>query len=163
MLRLDPARNGSRDAQAPLLSVFGGKITTYRKLAEAALTELRPFFPQMTASWTHDAVLPGGDLPVGGMPALQADLARRYPQLSPTLLEALAHRHGTRAPMVLGDSRDPDDLGEDFGAGLTEREIAYLRNEEWAIASDDILWRRTKSGLSMDSTQRERVRAFVGT
>ena len=163
VLRLDPARNGSRDARAPLLSVFGGKITTYRKLAEAALTELRPFFPQMSASWTHDAVLPGGDLPVGGMPALQADLARRYPQLSPTLLEALAHRHGTRAPMVLGDSRDPDDLGEDFGAGLTEREIAYLRNEEWAIASDDILWRRTKCGLSMDSTQRERVRAFVGT
>ena len=65
-------------------------------------------------------------------------------------------------PLVLGDARDRADLGEDFGAGLTEREIAYLRNEEWAIASEDILWRRTKCGLSMDSRERERVAAFVG-
>ena len=162
VLRLDTARNGSRDARAPLLSVFGGKITTYRKLAEAALTELRPFFPQMKDAWTHAAVLPGGDLPAGGMPAWLTDLARRYPQLPSSLLGALAHRHGTRVLNVLGDARDARDLGEDFGAGLTEREIAYLRDEEWAIASEDILWRRTKCGLSMDSMQRERVAAFVG-
>ena len=162
VLRLDTAKNGSRESRAPMLSVFGGKITTYRKLAEAALTELRPFFPQMKDAWTRDAVLPGGDLPAGGMARWQEDLVRRYPQLPPALLTALAHRHGTRVTGLLGDARTPGDLGEDFGLGLTEREIDYLRNEEWAIGSEDILWRRTKCGLSMDARQRERVAAFVG-
>ena len=162
VLRLDTARNGSRESRAPMLSVFGGKITTYRKLAEAALAELRPFFPQMKGEWTRDAILPGGDLPSGGMATWQEDLARRYPEMPAPLLSALARRHGTRVTAVLGDARKPGDLGEDFGVGLTEREIAYLRNEEWAIGSEDILWRRTKCGLSMNAGQRERVAAFVG-
>ena len=96
VLRLDTARNGSRESRAPMLSVFGGKITTYRKLAEAALAELRPFFPQMKGEWTRDAILPGGDLPSGGMATWQEDLARRYPEMPAPLLRALAHRHGTR-------------------------------------------------------------------
>jgi glycerol-3-phosphate dehydrogenase len=96
------------------------------------------------------------------MATWQEDLARRYPEMPAPLLSALAHRHGTRVTAVLGDARKPGDLGEDFGVGLTEREIAYLRNEEWAIGSEDILWRRTKCGLSMNAGQRERVAAFVG-
>ena len=162
MLRLDTARNGAKESRAPLRSVFGGKITTYRKLAEAALAELRPFFPQMAPAWTHGAVLPGGDLPEGGLAAWLDDLVRRYPEIPARLLRALAHRHGSRVPAVLGDSRTPSDLGQDFGVSLTEREIDYLRNEEWATASDDILWRRTKCGLSMSGAERERVAAFVG-
>jgi len=162
VLKLDAARDGSRESRAPLLSVFGGKITTYRKLAEAALTELRPFFPQMKAGWTHDAVLPGGDLPEGGLAAWLDDLARRYPEMPPRLLRALGHRHGSRVPAVLGDARKLGDLGQDFGTSLTEREIDYLRHEEWAVGADDILWRRTKCGLSMSAVERERVAAFVG-
>src|SRR5436190_5832495 len=162
VLKLDTLRNGAREPRAPLLSVFGGKITTYRKLAEAVLTELRPFFPQMTAQWTREAVLPGGDLPQGGLATWLEDLARRYPDVPARLLRALAHRHGSRATAVLGDARNAGDLGEDFGVSLTEREVDYLRNEEWAVGSEDILWRRTKCGLSMSAAERERVAAFVG-
>jgi glycerol-3-phosphate dehydrogenase len=145
-----------------VLSVFGGKITTYRKLAEAALAELKPFFPEMKPAWTKDAVLPGGDVPDGDMTEWVAGLERRYPAIPVSLLRALAHRHGSRATTVLGDARTPADLGEDFGVELTAREIEYLRAEEWAIGTDDVLWRRTKCGLSMSPDQRRRVAAFLG-
>jgi glycerol-3-phosphate dehydrogenase len=116
----------------------------------------------MKPGWTHDAVLPGGDLPEGGLAAWLDDLARRYPEMPPRLLRALGHRHGSRVPAVLGDARKLGDLGQDFGTSLTEREIDYLRHEEWAVGADDILWRRTKCGLSMSAVERERVAAFVG-
>ena len=162
VLKVDAAPNGANGGRAPVLSVFGGKITTYRKLAEAALAELAPFFPEMKAAWTRDAVLPGGDLPNRDRGAWLDELARRYPALPPPLLQGLAHRHGSRATEVLGNARAPADLGEDFGAGLTEREIAYLREREWASSAEDIRWRRTKCGLSMTPRERERVAAFVG-
>jgi glycerol-3-phosphate dehydrogenase len=162
VLKLDPARNGAEGPRAPVLSIFGGKITTYRKLAEAALGDLARFFPAMGPAWTHAAPLPGGDLPQGDREAWLRELRSRYPSLAPSLVRALAHRHGTRAAMVLGDARTSADLGEDFGADLTEREIAYLRNEEWASTAEDVLWRRTKCGLPMTPAQRERVAAFMG-
>jgi len=162
VLQLDAPRDSANAPHAPVLSVFGGKITTYRKLAEAALAELRPFFPAMKTSWTRDAPLPGGDMPNGDRDAWLAELVRRYPALPRDLLRVLARRHGTRAAMVLGDARAVADLGADFGAGLTEREIGYLRHEEWALSADDILWRRTKCGLPMKPEQRERVAAYVG-
>ena len=162
VLRLDAPRAGAKEPCAPVLSVFGGKITTYRKLAEAALAALRPFFPAMKPNWTSDAPLPGGDLPNGDRGAWIAELARHYPALPCALLRGLARRHGTRAAIVLDDARTAADLGEDFGAGLTEREIGYLRDEEWASSADDILWRRTKCGLPMTPEQRERVAACVG-
>jgi glycerol-3-phosphate dehydrogenase len=162
VLKLDASRNGTRESRAPVLSVFGGKITTYRKLAEAALAELKPFFPEMKPAWTKDAVLPGGDVPDGDMTEWVAELERRYPAIPVSLLRALAHRHGSRATTVLGDARTPADLGEDFGVELTAREIEYLRAEEWAIGTDDVLWRRTKCGLSMSPDQRRRVAAFLG-
>jgi glycerol-3-phosphate dehydrogenase len=116
----------------------------------------------MKPAWTKDAVLPGGDVPDGDMTEWVAELERRYPAIPASLLRALAHRHGSRATAVLGDARTPADLGEDFGVELTAREIEYLRAEEWAIGTDDVLWRRTKCGLSMSPGQRRRVAAFLG-
>ena len=162
VLKLDTASSENRDSRAPALSVFGGKITTYRKLAEAALAELRPFFPQMKGEWTRNAVLPGGDLPGGDRDAWFAELERRYPRLPAELLRSLAKRYGTRAIDLLDGATSASDLGRDFGGGLTEREIAYLRREEWATSADDILWRRTKCGLSMTEAQRIQVAAHVG-
>lgn len=149
-------RAASRPA-VPLLSIYGGKITTYRKLAEHALGELARFLPGMGPAWTSGASLPGGDLPHGDRAAWLAELVRRYPKLDPAVLRGIARRHGTRATAMLGDAKRAADLGEDFGAGLTECEIAWLVAEEWAHDADDVLWRRTKCGLPMTAAQRQRV------
>ena len=161
VLQLEASRDASGAPLAPVLSIFGGKITTYRKLAEAALAELRPFFPAMGAAWTRADPLPGGDLPNGDRDAWLGELRRRYPALSEALLRGLAQRHGTRATTVLGDARSPTDVGIDFGNGLTEREIRYLQRDEWATSAEDVLWRRTKCGLSMTRGDCERVAAFM--
>jgi len=154
---------GAGDAQAgaPVLSIFGGKLTTYRKLAEHALAELLPFFPQMKPAWTATRSLPGGDLPSGGLTAWIGELGRRYPALPVDLLRDLAHRHGTRATAVLGGAKTPSDLGEDFGHGLTAAEVDYLIREEWARAGEDVLWRRTKCGLAMAAPDAAKVAAYV--
>ncbi len=143
--------------RAPVLSIFGGKITTYRKLAEAALAHLAPYFPGMKPGWTRDAPLPGGDLPNGDRIAFFAGLCRRYPALPAELLRELARRHGTRALRILGEARTMADLGRDFGAGLTSREVDFLIAEEWARTGEDVLWRRTKCGLPMTAAQRQAV------
>jgi glycerol-3-phosphate dehydrogenase len=133
---------------APVLSVFGGKITTYRRLAEEAMDMLRPFFPRLGAAWTATASLPGGDIAIGsGFDRLVDDLAGHYAGLDRNWLARLARRHGTRASKVLGDARVVADLGHDFGGGLYAREIDWFRREEWARTAEDILWRRTKLGL----------------
>jgi glycerol-3-phosphate dehydrogenase len=139
--------------RAPLLSIFGGKITTYRKLAEHALGHLRPFFAQMRAEWTQRVPLPGGDLPPGGIAAYQRALGARYAGLPPDLLAALARRHGTRTPAVLGDARTTTDLGAHFGHTLYAAEIDYLVAQEWAAEPADVLWRRTKCGLHLTAAQ----------
>ena len=162
VLQLDAARTGEGAPCAPVLSIFGGKITTYRKLAEAALAKLRPFFASMGAPWTHAQPLPGGDLPDGGRDAWQTELQRRYPALPADVLHGLARRHGTRAALVLGDARSAADLGTDFGNGLTEREVRYLQRDEWASTADDVLWRRTKCGLAMPAEASARVAALIG-
>ena len=151
----------SPDGGAPALSIYGGKITTYRKLAEQALDALSPFLPAMKSRWTDRAVLPGGDLPAGGPAAWQAQLARRYPGLPTELLRGVARRHGTRALAVLGDAKAESALGENFGYGLTAVEIDYLIREEWARSGDDVLWRRTKCGIGMTEAQRERVTKYI--
>ena len=149
------------DGGAPALSIYGGKITTYRRLAEQALDALAPFLPAMKSRWTDRAVLPGGDLPAGGPTAWLAELTRRFPRLPPELVRGLARRHGTRALAILGERQEPSALGEDFGHGLTAAEIDYLIREEWASSGDDVLWRRTKCGIGMTEGQRERVAAYV--
>jgi glycerol-3-phosphate dehydrogenase len=146
---------------AAALSIYGGKITTYRKLAEHALEELAPFLPRMAPRWTAHAPLPGGDLPAGGLDELVSELTGRYSELPPDFLRSLAHRHGTRASTITDDARTMADLGEDFGQGLTAAEIDYLVDEEWARTGDDVLWRRTKCGLGMPQVNRDRVAAYV--
>ncbi len=153
--------NGGGAPQAPVLSIFGGKLTTYRKLAEHALAELKSFFPQMGPTWTLTAKLPGGDLPPGGLAAWIAELVARYPGLPPELLAGLAHRHGARATLILRGARTLADLGEQFGNGLTAAEIEHFVRDEWARTADDVLWRRTKCGLGMPEADRARVAACV--
>lgn len=146
-------------AGAPLLSVFGGKITTYRCLAEEAMEKLSPFFPGMKPSWTATEALPGGEIHFN---IFRDTMAARYPQLGRELLASLIRRHGSETAAFLGDATKRDDLGRHFGAGLTEREIAYFRAEEWAMTAEDILWRRTKCGLHMSEAERAAVREHVG-
>ena len=149
------------NAGAAILSIYGGKITTYRKLAEQALDHIARFLPPLKPGWTRRAVLPGGDLHAGGLAAWIAELGRRYPGLPASLLRGIARRHGTRAVAILGGARAPSDLGEDFGHGLTEVEVAYFVRSEWARTGDDVLWRRTKCGIGMSDAERRRVDAFV--
>ena len=115
----------------------------------------------MQPRWTERAVLPGGDLPAGGLPAWITELVRRFPALPADLLRGLARRHGTRALAILGAAKKSADLGEDFGHGLTAAEIDYLVREEWARSGDDVLWRRTKCGIGMPDKERKRVAAYV--
>lgn len=148
-----------RHSEPPLLTVFGGKITTYRRLAEEAIAKLAPWFPGMKGEWTASEPLPGGD--VGRFNAFRDEMQARYRTLGRELVEGIVRRHGSRAPRILGEARSIADLGRHFGAGLTEREIDYLVTEEWAETGEDVLWRRTKCGLHMDEAARRAVDDFV--
>jgi glycerol-3-phosphate dehydrogenase len=157
VLKLDHGSLGHRGA--PLLTIFGGKITTYRRLAEEAVAKLAPFFPGLKAPWTEKEPLPGGE--VGHFNAFRDEMRERYSGLGRDLLEGIVRRHGARAPKVLGEARSIADLGRHFGAGLTEREVEYLAAEEWGVEAGDILWRRTKCGLHMSEDERGAVDAFM--
>jgi glycerol-3-phosphate dehydrogenase len=161
VLKVDAMPGAPGPGRAPVLSIFGGKITTYRKLAEHVMADLAPYFPQARPAWTREATLPGGDLPGSDRNAWFAELCRRYPGLPDDLLRALARRHGTGAAVILGNARTRADLGEDFGANLTEREVDHFVGREWARTAADVLWRRTKCGLPMTSRQRERVASYL--
>ncbi|RCW87201.1 glycerol-3-phosphate dehydrogenase [Paracoccus lutimaris] len=149
------------DQGAPLLNVFGGKITTYRRLAESALAKLAPFFPKASGNWTARVALPGGDFPVDGVEALIAQLGATYPFLSPRLARRLVRTYGTEAFRLLGDAKSLSDLGRDFGAGLTEAEVNWLVRNEYALSAQDILWRRTKLGLHMNNEQVRALDDFI--
>jgi glycerol-3-phosphate dehydrogenase len=153
VLQLEHADNG-----APMLSVFGGKLTTYRRLSEEAVARLAPAFVSLGPAWTAQAALPGGDL--GGLSLARwcEHLKKRYPGLPADWVSAIARRHGACAEIVLGDARGAEDLGTHFGATLSARELDYLVRHEWAREADDVLWRRTKAGLHMSEAQREAVR-----
>jgi glycerol-3-phosphate dehydrogenase len=140
---------------APLLSIYGGKITTYRRLAEEALEKLAPYLNGTKAreGWTGKAPLPGGDMDVSAVAALSAELMRNYPFLAATHANRLAHAYGTRAGQVLGGAKSIDDLGKSFGASLTEAEVRYLMSQEWACTADDIVWRRSKLGLRLSGPE----------
>jgi len=152
--------DGSGNAP-PLLSIFGGKITTYRKLAEHALQRLRPWFPTMPGGWTAAKPLPGGDF-VGAFADLVADLQRDYPDLPQTLLRHCVRLYGTRASELLGSARTCADLGRHFGGDFYEREACYLRETEWATRAADFLDRRTKRGLHLTPAQRAAFEAAIG-
>ena len=138
---------------APVLSVFGGKITTFRKLAEHALEKLAPHMPGLGKPWTYGAALPGGDMAGSDFSAFLAAFRGRHLWLEPAVALRLARAYGTRADTMLGDARAMADLGRDFGCGLSEREIAYLRAEEWVRTAEDVLWRRSKLGLHLSRSE----------
>lgn len=149
--------------EAPLLSVFGGKLTTYRKLAEAALEQLAPHFAGvMKPSWTACAPLPGGEA-MTTVEDLAIQLMDRLRQLDPALARRWAGTYGSRIWKLLDGAHNLSELGEHLGAGLYAREVEYLVREEWARDADDILWRRTKLGLFLNARQRERLEQFLSS
>jgi glycerol-3-phosphate dehydrogenase len=144
---------------APVLSIFGGKITTARRLAEHAMEELRRFLPPHGEAWTESAVFPGGDVDFEDFLAhLKAD----KPFLGDDLALRLARAYGARAERFLKHAHSMDDLGRDFGCGLTETEARYLIENEWARKADDVLWRRSKLGLHMSGEEQEALREYMG-
>jgi glycerol-3-phosphate dehydrogenase len=144
---------------APLLSVFGGKITTYRRLAEHAMSDLKPFFPAMGEPWTANKALIDGELadaPTFGeaFDRFVQSVGHVRPGLPPDLVQVLTRRHGTGLDLLLQGVKTTADLGRHFGGHLYEREVLYLIAEEWAVDAEDVLWRRTKEGLHMTEAQR---------
>ncbi|MCL4161381.1 UNVERIFIED_CONTAM: hypothetical protein GTU68_036284 [Idotea baltica] len=142
-----------QSAGAPVLNVFGGKITTYRKLAESALEKIVPFFAQTGPKWTAGVALPGGDFPVDGVGRLTEKLKSKYPFLTERWLNRLLKAYGSETFDLLADAKTVRDLGKNFGSNLTEREVNWLVEREFAKTADDIIWRRSKLGLRM--TQKE--------
>jgi glycerol-3-phosphate dehydrogenase len=145
------------DGIPPIVHVIGGKITTYRRLAEEALDLLEPYFPALGSGSTKTTPLPGGDFEGLKFNAWFDQFARNNGGFARAYLLRLARRYGTRSSLILDGVHSERDLGADFGAGLSAREIAYLKSEEWAETAQDVLWRRTKTGLHLGSEQRLRA------
>ncbi|WP_316230898.1 glycerol-3-phosphate dehydrogenase [Bradyrhizobium sp. SZCCHNR1051] len=147
----------------PLLSIYGGKITTYRRLSEEALERLAPYVKGGKAEegWTGKAPLPGGDMKVSAVAPLIADLRKIYPFLSDAHAKRIAHAYGTRAAAMLAGATSLADLGQDFGGTLTEREVRYLMTNEWALTAEDIVWRRSKLGLRMSAAEIAALDAWI--
>ena len=145
---------------APLLSIFGGKITTYRRLAEHAMEKLAPFYPGLRPPWTAGKSLPGGNV---NFNAFRDELRGKYMGLPREWVEGIARRHGSLSATVLGEARMPESLGLHFGAGLTSREVDYMVEHEWACTADDVLWRRSKCGLHMTPEQRAAVATYFAS
>ena len=154
VLQLDPA-------PAPMLSVYGGKLSTYRRLAEQAVDMLAGPLGADGSRWTGDAPLPGGDIPGADIAGFTARCAARYPWLPEGLLRHCVRHYGTEIHTLLGGRSSVNDLGEHFGAGLYAAEVAYLARREWARSADDILWRRTRKGLGVSAEGVERLRAYL--
>ena len=141
------------EAGAPLLNIFGGKITTYRRLAQSAVEKFSRSFPEMGESWTHAAPLPGGDFALDALPDMPGDLIRDYPFLSPNWALRLIRAYGSEARRILGNAKRFGDMGQEFGATLTEREVIWQMSHEFAATAEDVVWRRTKLGLRMTDAQ----------
>lgn len=149
-----------RPREAPSLTVYGGKITTYRRLAEDVLGRLAHFFPP-SCPWTETSALPGGDFAFESLDALIARTLERWPFLTRQHARRLVRTYGTRAENVLKNAAQLDDLGQRFGVDLTATEVRYLMQTEWARTADDVLWRRSKLGLRFSSAQRDALAGFM--
>ncbi|MDO9382555.1 MAG: glycerol-3-phosphate dehydrogenase [Hyphomicrobiaceae bacterium] len=151
------------DGEAPLLSIFGGKITTYRRLAEHVMEKLAPYLPKAAdrVGWTGREPLPGGDFAVSEFDQIVAELIKTYAFLPREHATRLVRLYGLRAYDVLKDARSLDDLGQQFGATLTAAEVDYLRTHEWSETAEDILWRRSKIGLKLTVEQRRAVGDYL--
>lgn len=152
----------SGDGQPPLLSVFGGKITTFRKLAEHALGKLAPHLPHAGPAWTQTAALPGGDMPDADFGRFLNEFTAARSWLPGALARRLARAYGTRAEDLLGSAQSLNDLGRHLGDDLYEAEADYLCREEWARSTEDILWRRSKLGLHVSAATRRHLADWIG-
>lgn len=150
-----------RSLGAPVLNVFGGKITTYRRLAESALDKVGDCLPVAKGQWTAGVPLPGGDFPVDGVAALERDLKARFAFLTDFWARRLVRAYGTEAAQILGQAESAADLGQDFGATLTEAEVNWLMRHEYARRADDIVWRRSKLGLRLTPEQVQTLDAWM--
>lgn len=150
-----------KSAGAPVLNVFGGKITTYRRLAESALEKIGATLGRPTVPWTAGVPLPGGEFAHDGVARLIEKLKGRYPFLTNFWARRLVRAYGTEAAEVLGDARTAGELGHDFGATLTAREIEWLMSREYALTADDVVWRRTKLGLRMTPEEISALEAWM--
>jgi glycerol-3-phosphate dehydrogenase len=144
--------------EAPLLSLIGGKLTAYRAMSEHVVDQLA-YRLVIRPAWTANEPLPGGDLGERGYDGLLSDLAQNHAYLSPATIRRIASAYGRRAFNMLGDAGSLDDLGPRLAGDLHRREFDYLRAEEWAKTPDDILWRRTKLGLSAGAQEIENLKA----
>ena len=150
-----------RTGGAAVVHVFGGKITTYRKLAESALEKVATVLDHTGSSWTAGAPLPGGDFPVTDVPDQIAELQRAFPFLDDAWAQRLFRAYGTEAHSILGEAQAPGDLGQDFGATLTGREVAWLMDREFAYTVEDVLWRRSKLGLRLGPDKVALLRSWM--
>ena len=148
--------------EAPLLSVFGGKLTTYRKLAESAMAQLTPFFTQIKPSWTAAATLPGGE-DMTTPAALSAALVSKHSWLDAAIAKRWAITYGNRAWTLLEGAQGLEDMGEHIGSGLYSREVDYLCSQEWALDAQDILWRRTKLGLFTTAEEQQHLAHYMAS
>ena len=146
---------------APLINVFGGKLTIYRCLAETVLENCKQWCPGLADAWTANKPLPGGDFPVDGIAALSASLYQSCTGLGEETALRLARAYGTRAANILAGATNVVELGEDFGAGLRAAEVRYLIGNEWAHDAEDILWRRTKLGLELTKNQHKKLATWI--
>ncbi len=144
-----------------LLNIFGGKITTYRVLAEAVMDGIEERFGARKPAWTSSASLPGGDFPIDGFDAFLASVRKSYPFLEEKQARRMAHAYGTKIHDILQGAVSLEDLGSDLGCGLTGREVAYLMAEEWAETADDVVWRRSKRGIAMSEAQIAELQAWM--
>ncbi|WP_270934388.1 glycerol-3-phosphate dehydrogenase [Falsiroseomonas oryzae] len=150
------------EGQAPVLTVYGGKITTYRRLAEEAVAQIGAAMGRAGTPWTASAALPGGAFGGLDLPGFEAEMARRHPWLPPATLRRLVRAYGSDLDALLDGASGPNALGEEYGAGFTERELDWLVRQEWARTADDVLWRRSKLGLHMPAEGQERLRRRLG-
>jgi glycerol-3-phosphate dehydrogenase len=148
---------------APILNIFGGKITTYRKLAEDVMDKVTPFFADTRDHWTAEVPLPGGDFPVDGVDALIGKLQSDYPFLDPKWAQRLIRAYGTECWDMLGDAQTTDALGETFGYNLTATEVRWLMAREYAHCAEDVLWRRSKLGLRLTTDEARRLDDWMKT
>jgi glycerol-3-phosphate dehydrogenase len=148
-------------AEAPLLTVYGGKLTTYRRLAEDALNRLAPLLGTTRPAWTRRSRLPGGNIPINGVERLLEQTRASWPFLTESHARRLVVSYGTRVERILGSAKDLNDLGPVLGADLTGAEVRYLMAHEWAQTEDDVLWRRSKLGLKFSRAERHRLGRFI--
>ena len=157
VLALDEARG-----EAPLLTIYGGKITTHRRLAEAAMEKIGIFFDALPP-WTAGSSLPGGEFAVDGFEALVTETRGRWPFLTPPHVQRLLHAYGRRVERILKDAQSLNDLGPRFCGDLTGAEVRYLVENEWAQNADDVLWRRSKLGLTATPEERSALSRFMAS